>query len=93
MKCKQTIFIPEEPDVKYFIWDLRKRATFTGSGAVPYKVVIAKECPGVLKSRLCVMGPMQCCSWRGWCSPWAGRQGSRKFLEEFSAMSGEAELK
>lgn len=62
MKFKQTIFIPEEPDVKYFICELRKWATFTGSGAVSCEVVVLKVCPGVLGNHLNVMGPIERCS-------------------------------
>lgn len=80
MKCEQTIFIPEEPDVKYFICELRKWAMLTGSESVSCKVVILKECPGVLRNQLNAMGPIQHCSWRGWCSPWAGSReiGNRR---------------
>lgn len=37
MECKQTIFIPEEPDVQCFICELRKLAMFIDSGAVSCK--------------------------------------------------------
>lgn len=76
MKCKQAIFIPEEPDVQYFICELRKWATFADFGAVSCKEGILKEYPGVLRNPWNVMEAVQ--SWKAGCSPWTGRNGKGK---------------